>query len=112
MTATTAATGETIGTRASIPCEPWCVYKDGSGEEACMGPSYRTPASLYPRVLMGDDGYADEWFEVYAYASRIEPWARDVQLSLGGATALRMTADEARRVAAHLIRAASELDGR
>ena len=115
MSTTTATTERT--TVPPIACRPWCVYGDGHPNETfredqwCSSEERSIPVSHYPAVEWADEEYRPEMVTVYA--TEHESDAATINVSLGDTDALRLSAAEARALAAALLELVdtTELEG-
>ncbi len=102
-----------VGEMLPLPCTTWCIYQDES-EEHCAGQDHRVPLSLHDRERIygeeGKAGWADDYVSIYAFHHRLSR-ASYVHLGHGELAGVELTPAEARRVAAALVAAASQLDG-
>ena len=97
----------------AVQCYEFCIYGDGHAGERleedqwCTTPLRKVRASCYPPTGRGDRETFDISGQAWHYGR-----APVVELSMSERAGYRMTADEARRVAAALLQTADELEGR
>lgn len=88
----------------------WCSAPTGpfADHDICFSEDVRVPASLYPDVAMVPEGVEPDRFTLYVQQEPGEE--AEVHLGRGDLAGYMMTADEARQVAAALVKMADQLD--